>query len=148
MSIVDLAPLAAPAIGALLAYWLGRGSTVRRSRTIALEDLEIYDRALAMLGPESPVVDQMREHARGSVLQYSSRRAAAERRSARRVARSSIVVVAILGGWAALAIDTDNLWAFFVLGLVAGAVGVGLETMLERVQIRLEVRRSLERRRR
>lgn len=67
MQVPDLTPFLAPVIGAATAFILSRGSVLRRSRTAALEDLQLNEKAIGLLDSADPLVDQITAPARNTL---------------------------------------------------------------------------------
>lgn len=124
-----LPPLAA----ALAAYLLNRGSSTRRLRTKALDELQIADRARTLLAGHEALVDQMGAQARVSLSEYLSSQAKATQR--RLAAKTSILVGLVALGWSSVVVMAADISSDVVL-LVGGAGGallcLGVQEGLER----------------
>lgn len=128
-------PFVVPVIGAIAAFLLNRGTRLRRARTAALEDLQLHEKASALFGPDDPMIDQVKAHARNSVQAYSARRAAEAKRPVAWLSRAAVVLTALSLGWVSVTLDLDAPWALVTLGIIGGGVGIGVEAGIERIQI-------------
>ncbi len=134
-------PFLAPMVGAVAAFCLNRGSRLRRARTAALEDLQLHDRAKALLGANDPMIDQIKAHARESVRVYATRRAAHAKRLDAWLSAAAIIVTSLVLGTVIVALDLQDSWVLLALGVIGGLVGIGTQGALERVQVGLALRK-------
>ncbi len=137
---VDVAPFLVPVIGAVITFILGRGSALRRARTTALEDLQVHEKTVSMLGDRDPLVDQINAHARASVRKYNALRAAADQRRTRILVRSVVSGIVIAAGVVAVVADVDDTWGPVLIGAAAGLVALGVEPVVQRLQVRQALR--------
>lgn len=133
-------PFLTPMIGAAAAYFLNRGSRLRRARTAALDDLQLHDRAEALFGVDDPLVDQLRAHARESAKSYNARRGASQKRAYAWLSLAAILVTSVVLGTVAVSLKVENHWVLIGSGVVGGVVGILVEAGLEKLMIRQALR--------
>lgn len=93
MQISDITPFFVPVVGAVTAFFLSRGSALRRSRTAALEDLQVSEKATSLFEKGDPLADQIMAHARTSLLRYHGARVATDQRASRIAGRLLLAAV-------------------------------------------------------
>lgn len=136
MNGITLIPFITPAVGAAVAFFLNRGSRARRSRTAALEDMQLADRAVTLFGAKDPLTDQLQEHARATARIYLAKKAVETRRPI--VIGTQIVLVSVTLTLGAISVvtGTNSLPWLLGLGAVGGIAGVVAEWQLEKAHTR------------